>query len=47
MHRRGAAMALGIETIKRAEILVGSGNAFVAEAKLQLFGQLGIALLAF
>ena len=33
------AMALGTETIKPVDMLVGPGNAFVAEAKRQLFGQ--------
>lgn len=40
------AMALGTETIKSVDMLVGPGNAFVAEAKRQLFGQVGIDLLA-
>lgn len=40
------AMALGTETIERADMLVGPGNAFVAEAKRQLFGQVGIDLFA-
>ncbi len=41
-----AAMALGTETIEPADMLVGPGNAYVAEAKRQLFGRVGIDLLA-
>ena len=41
-----AAMALGTETIAPVDILVGPGNAYVAEAKRQLFGHVGIDLLA-
>ncbi len=41
-----AAMALGTETIQPVHMLVGPGNAFVAEAKRQLFGQVGIDLFA-
>lgn len=41
-----AAMAIGTETIKSADMLVGPGNAYVAEAKRQLFGRVGIDLLA-
>jgi len=41
-----AAMALGIEGIDPVDMLVGPGNAYVAEAKRQLFGQVGIDLLA-
>ena len=41
-----AAMALGTETISPVNMLVGPGNAFVAEAKRQLFGQVGIDLIA-
>ena len=41
-----AAMALGTETIDPVDMLVGPGNAFVAEAKRQLFGSVGIDLLA-
>ena len=41
-----AAMALGTESIKAVDFLVGPGNAYVAEAKRQLFGQVGIDLLA-
>ncbi len=40
------AMALGTETIERVDIIVGPGNAFVAEAKRQLFGRVGIDLFA-
>ena len=40
------AMALGTEEIKPVDMLVGPGNAFVAEAKRQLFGQVGIDLFA-
>ena len=41
-----AAMALGTQTIAPVDMVVGAGNAFVAEAKRQLFGQVGIDLLA-
>ncbi|MHA4837876.1 histidinol dehydrogenase [Sphingopyxis sp. MSC1_008] len=41
-----AAMGLGTETIAPVDILVGPGNAFVAEAKRQLFGRVGIDLFA-
>ena len=41
-----AAMALGTASIPRVDMLVGPGNAYVAEAKRQLFGQVGIDLLA-
>jgi sulfopropanediol 3-dehydrogenase len=41
-----AAMALGTATIAPVDILVGPGNAYVAEAKRQLFGQVGIDLFA-
>jgi sulfopropanediol 3-dehydrogenase len=41
-----AALALGTETIARVDLLVGPGNAYVAEAKRQLFGEVGIDLLA-
>ena len=40
------AMALGTESIKPVHMLVGPGNAFVAEAKRQLFGRVGIDLFA-
>ena len=41
-----AAMAIGTETIKPVDMLVGPGNAFVAEAKRQLYGRVGIDLFA-
>lgn len=41
-----AALALGTETIAPVEFLAGPGNAYVAEAKRQLFGQVGIDLIA-
>jgi len=41
-----AAMALGTETLAPVDMLVGPGNAYVAEAKRQLFGRVGIDLLA-
>jgi len=41
-----AAMALGTETISEVDMLAGPGNAFVAEAKRQLFGEIGIDLFA-
>ncbi len=41
-----AAMALGTETIDPVDMIVGPGNAYVAEAKRQLFGRVGIDLLA-
>jgi sulfopropanediol 3-dehydrogenase len=41
-----AAMAIGTETIQPVDMLVGPGNAFVAEAKRQLFGRVGIDLFA-
>lgn len=41
-----AAMALGTETIAPVDMLCGPGNAYVAEAKRQLFGRVGIDLLA-
>ncbi len=40
------AMAIGTESISQVDMLVGPGNAFVAEAKRQLFGRVGIDLLA-
>jgi len=40
------AMALGISEFPQVDIIVGPGNAYVAEAKRQLFGQVGIDLLA-
>lgn len=41
-----AAMAFGIQGLEPVDLLVGAGNAFVAEAKRQLFGRVGIDLLA-
>lgn len=41
-----AAMALGTQTIAPVDMLVGPGNAYVAEAKRQMFGRVGIDLLA-
>ena len=41
-----AAMAVGTTSIKAVDMLVGPGNAFVAEAKRQLFGRVGIDLFA-
>ncbi|TGS71685.1 histidinol dehydrogenase [Mesorhizobium sp. M3A.F.Ca.ET.201.01.1.1] len=41
-----AAMAIGTDTITAVDFLVGPGNAYVAEAKRQLFGRVGIDLLA-
>ncbi|WP_252311504.1 histidinol dehydrogenase [Sinobaca sp. H24] len=40
------AMAIGTESIEPVDMIVGPGNAFVAEAKRQLFGKVGIDLLA-
>jgi sulfopropanediol 3-dehydrogenase len=40
------ALALGSETIGRVDMLAGPGNAYVAEAKRQLFGEVGIDLFA-
>ena len=41
-----AAMALGTESIASVNLLAGPGNAYVAEAKRQLFGEVGIDLFA-
>src|ERR1700726_3452546 len=41
-----AAMALGTENIAPVDMIVGPGNAYVAEAKRQLFGRVGLDLLA-
>ena len=41
-----AAMAIGTESIDAVDMLVGPGNAFVAEAKRQLYGRVGIDLFA-
>lgn len=41
-----AALAIGTETIPRVDKIFGPGNAFVAEAKKQLYGEVGIDMLA-
>ena len=41
-----AAMGVGTQSIKPVDMLVGPGNAYVAEAKRQMFGRVGIDLLA-
>ncbi len=41
-----AMMALGTETVKPVDMLVGPGNVYVAEAKRQLYGKVGIDLFA-
>ncbi len=41
-----AAMALGTDTFAPVDMLVGPGNAYVAEAKRQLYGRVGIDLFA-
>ncbi len=41
-----AAMGIGTESIGKVDLLAGPGNAYVAEAKRQLFGEVGIDLLA-
>lgn len=41
-----AAMALGTESIAPVDMIVGPGNAYVAEAKRQLYGRVGIDLFA-
>jgi sulfopropanediol 3-dehydrogenase len=41
-----AALAFGIEDVAPVDMIVGAGNAYVAEAKRQLFGRVGIDLLA-
>ena len=41
-----AAMALGTDTIKPVDMIVGPGNMYVAEAKRQLYGKVGIDLFA-
>ncbi|MEU9823063.1 histidinol dehydrogenase [Pseudonocardia alni] len=41
-----AALALGTETIGAVDMIAGPGNAYVAEAKRQLFGEIGIDLFA-
>lgn len=41
-----AALALGTKTVPKVDLIVGPGNALVTEAKRQLFGEVGIDLLA-
>ncbi|MBU2664039.1 histidinol dehydrogenase [Actinoplanes bogorensis] len=41
-----AAMALGTDSVGRVDLIAGPGNAYVAEAKRQLFGEVGIDLFA-
>jgi sulfopropanediol 3-dehydrogenase len=41
-----AAMAIGTESLGRVDLIAGPGNAYVAEAKRQLFGEVGIDLFA-
>ena len=41
-----AAMSIGTESIDKVDLIAGPGNAYVAEAKRQLFGEIGIDLLA-
>jgi len=41
-----AAMAIGTQSVKAVDMLVGPGNMFVAEAKRQLYGRVGIDLFA-
>ncbi len=41
-----AALALGTESVEQVDVIVGPGNAFVQEAKRQLFGQVGIDSIA-
>jgi len=41
-----AALAVGTKSIAKVDIIIGPGNAFVTEAKRQLFGEVGIDLLA-
>lgn len=41
-----AAVVYGVEGLPQADLIVGAGNAYVAEAKRQLFGRIGIDLLA-
>ena len=41
-----AALAYGTETIKKVDKIVGPGNAFVAEAKRQVFGRVSIDMIA-
>src|SRR5699024_2712822 len=41
-----AALAYGTETVPQVDKIVGPGNAFVAEAKRQVFGQVAIDMIA-
>src|SRR2546429_5062624 len=41
-----AAMALGTDIFKPVDMLVGPGHAYVAEAKRQIYGRVGIVLIA-
>jgi len=41
-----AALAIGTKTIPKVDLIIGPGNAYVTEAKRQLFGEVGIDLLA-
>ena len=41
-----AGLAIGTETMERVDLIAGPGNAYVAEAKRQLFGEVGIDLFA-
>ena len=41
-----ASMAFGTQTMEFVDIIAGPGNAYVAEAKRQLYGRVGIDLLA-
>lgn len=41
-----SALAIGTETVDRVDLIAGPGNAYVAEAKRQLFGEVGIDLFA-
>ncbi|HLL97753.1 MAG TPA: histidinol dehydrogenase [Rubrobacteraceae bacterium] len=41
-----AAVSFGVEEVEPVDMIVGAGNAYVAEAKRQLFGRVGIDLLA-
>ena len=41
-----AALAYGTESVPKVDKIVGPGNAFVAEAKKQIFGQVGIDMIA-
>jgi histidinol dehydrogenase len=41
-----AAMAVGTESVRKVDFIAGPGNAYVADAKRQLFGEVGIDLFA-